>query len=67
MSLCFRSLDLKIKSYVDVDLAGEVDNSKNIIMFIYTLGNTNMCWALKLQNIIAQSIIEVEYKCNLSC
>jgi hypothetical protein len=48
ISLCFRSLDLKIQSYVDVDLTGEVDNNKNTIMFIYILGNTNMCWALKL-------------------
>jgi hypothetical protein len=46
---------------VDVDLAGDVDSRKSTTRFVYTLGGTAVCWASKLQKIVAFSTTEAEY------
>jgi hypothetical protein len=61
MSLCFAGADLKLQGYVDADLAGDVDSRKSTTGFVYTLGGTAVCWASKLQKIVAISTIEAEY------
>jgi hypothetical protein len=61
MSLCFTGANLKLQGYVDADLAGDVDNMKSTIGFVYTLGGTCVCWASKLQKIVAISTTEAKY------
>jgi len=61
MSLCFTGADLKLQGYVDADLAGDVDSRKSTTGFVYTLGGTAVCWASKLQKIVALSTTEAEY------
>ena len=60
-SLCFTKSDLKLQGYVDADLAGDIDTRKSTTGFVYTLGNTAVCWASKLQKIVALSTTEAEY------
>ncbi len=57
-SLCFTGADL---NYVDADLAGDVDSRKSTTGFVYTLGGTAVCWASKLQKIVAISTTEAKY------
>jgi len=61
MSLCFTGANLKLQGYVDVDLASDVDSRKSTTGFVYTLGGIAVCWASKLQKIVAISTTEVEY------
>jgi hypothetical protein len=61
MSLCFTRADLKLQDYVDADLAGNVDSRKSTTGFVYTLSGTAVCWASKLQKIVALSTTEAEY------
>ena len=60
-SLCFGTSDLKLKGYVDVDLAGDIDSKKNITGFVFTLGGTTISWGLNLQKVVALSTTETEY------
>ena len=59
--LYFVGASLKLQGYVDVDLAGDIDNRKSTIGFVFTLGGTFISWASNLQKIVALSTIEVEY------
>jgi len=52
---------LKLHGYVDTDLTGDIDSRKSTTGLIYTVGNTTICWALKLQKIVSLSIKEAEY------
>lgn len=38
MTLCFRSGDMRLEGFVDVDTVGDVDNRKSITRYVYTLG-----------------------------
>jgi hypothetical protein len=60
-SLCFTGVDMKLQGSVDVDLAGDVDSKKSTTGFVYTLGGTAVCWASKLQKIVALSTTIAEY------
>lgn len=42
MKLSFKSGDMNLKGYVDTDLAGNVNNRKNIVQYAYTLSDTTM-------------------------
>jgi hypothetical protein len=46
---------------VDTDLTGDIDSRKSTTGLIYTVANTTICWALKLQKIVSLSIKEAEY------
>jgi ATP-binding cassette subfamily B (MDR/TAP) protein 1 len=61
ISFRFRKSNLKLNGYMDTDLTGDIYSKKSTIGFIYTLGNTTICWALKLQKIVSLSITEAEY------
>ncbi|PKA50578.1 Retrovirus-related Pol polyprotein from transposon TNT 1-94 [Apostasia shenzhenica] len=47
--------------YVDSDYAGDLDKRRSTTEFIFTLGEGPISWKATLQNIVALSIIEVEY------
>ena len=60
-SLCFTGADMKLTSYVDFDLASDVDTRKSTTGYVYTLGGTAVSWVSRLQKIVALSTTEVEY------
>ena len=59
--LCFTSASLKLQGYIDVDFAGGIDNRKNTIGFVFTLGSIAISQVSNLQKIVTLSIIETEY------
>lgn len=61
MTLCFKSGDIALKGYVDVDLAGKDDDRKSTTGNVYTLRGTAMSWVSQLQKIVALSTTEAEY------
>ena len=52
---------MKMKGFVDADLAGDIDSRKSTIGFVFILGGTSISWASNLQKIVALFTIEVEY------
>ena len=52
---------LKLKGFVNVDLAGDIDNRKNTIGIVFTLGGTTISWDSNLQKVVALSTTEAEY------
>ena len=40
--LCFIGASLKLQGYVDADFAGDIDNRKSTIGFVFTLGGTTI-------------------------
>ena len=60
-ALCFKGGDTILTSYVDVDLAGNVDIRRSTTGYVYTLGGTAVSWGSQLQKIVALSTTEVEY------
>ncbi|KAE8706604.1 putative potassium transporter 12 [Hibiscus syriacus] len=50
-----------IGSYVDTDLAGNVDIRRSMTWYVYTLGGTAVSWVSQLQKIVALSTTEAEY------
>ena len=61
LALCFKQSNLGLQSYVDADMAGDVDGKKSTTGYVYTLGDTTISWVSKLQKIVALSTTEVEY------
>ena len=59
--LCFTNASLKLQGYIDVDFAGGIDNRKNTIGFVFTLGSIAISQVSNLQKIVTLSIIETEY------
>ena len=61
LALCFKQSDLGLQGYVDADMAGDVDDRKSSIGYVYTLGGTTISWVSKLQKKVTLSITEAEY------
>ena len=61
MTLYFRSGDMKLEGFVDVNLTEDVDNKNNTIGYVYTLGRTMVSQVSQLQKFVALSAIEEEY------
>jgi hypothetical protein len=57
-ALCFEGLDIVLHGYVDSDMAGDKDNRRNTTWYVFTVGGTKVSWILKLQKVVALSIIE---------
>jgi hypothetical protein len=60
-ALCFGGLDTFLQEYVDSDMAGDKDNRRSTIGYIFTIGGTTVSCISKLQNIVSLSTIEAEY------
>ena len=46
---------------MDADYAGNIDNKKNTIGYVFTLGSTAISWASQLQKIVTLSTTKAEY------
>ena len=57
----FHKFKLEASRLYGCHFASVIDSRKSTIGFVYTLGNTVVYWALKLQKIVALSTIKVEY------
>ena len=60
-SLCFGKGKVTLQGFFDADLSGDVDSSKSMSGYIYTIGGTTMSWMSKLQKCVSLSSTEVEY------
>ena len=61
--LCFATKvgDLKLRRYTDADWGGDLDESRSISGYVFTLGGGAISWCSKKQDCIALSTMEAEY------
>ena len=59
--LCFTGASLKLQSYVDADLTGNIDSRKSTTWFVFTLGGTTISWPSHIKKIVALSTTVVKY------
>ena len=50
-----------LQSYVDSDLAGDIDTRRSTTGYVFTIGGAAMSWVSRLQKINALYTIEAEY------
>ena len=50
-----------MEGYIDVDMAGDLDDKKSTSEFLLTFVEGAMSWQLKLQKCVALSTTKVEY------
>lgn len=50
-----------LRGYVDVDLAGEIDNKKSTTRYVSTLGSVVVIWVSQLQKMVTISTTKAEY------
>ena len=53
--------------YSDSDWAGDIDNKKSTMSFVFFMGDTIYTWSLNKQFIITLSTCEAAYITNISC
>ncbi|KAG8502733.1 hypothetical protein CXB51_000654 [Gossypium anomalum] len=53
--------NMKLIGYANSDWVGSIDDMKSTSGYLFTLGSAIFCWSSKKQNVVAQSIDEVEY------
>jgi len=61
MLLCYDGTDVHLHGYVYSDFAGDADNRKSIIGYVFTLRSGAMSWVLRLRKIVTLSTTEAEY------
>jgi len=59
--------DYKLVGYNDSDWAGDGDDRKSTISFVFFMGNTSFTWMSKKQPIVTLSTCEAEYVATTSC
>ena len=60
-SLCFGKGKVTLQGFVDADLGGDVDSSRSISGYIYTIGGTTVSWMSRLHKCVSLSSTEAEY------
>ena len=60
-ALFFGGSDTVLQGYIDVDRAGDKDNMRSTIGYVFTMGGTIVSWISKLQQGVALSTTEAEY------
>ena len=53
-----RGDDFKIRGYCDSDYASDLDRSRSITGYIYTIGGNTESWSSSLQEVVALSTTE---------
>ena len=61
ISLCLGKGKVTLQGFVDTDLGGDVDLSKILSGYIYTIGGTAVSWMSRLQKCVSLSSSEAEY------
>ena len=60
MVLCYQSVDLKLKGYIDADWGGDLDKYRSTSGYVFTLGRGPISWCSKKQDCIVFSTMEAE-------
>ena len=60
-ALCFGGSNIALQGYVDANMAGDRDNKRITIGYVFTVGGTPVSWVSKIQSVVALSTIEAEY------
>jgi len=60
-ALCFGGSSIDLQGYVDADMAGDRDNRRSTIGYVFTIGGTTISWVSKLQSVVALSTTKAEY------
>ena len=59
VALCYGA-NFTIKSFVDLDFAGDLDKRKSTSRYVFTLAGGAVSWVSKLQTVLALSTTEAE-------
>jgi len=60
-ALCFGGSNIALQGYVDADMAGDRDNKRSMIGYVFTIDGTAISWVSKLQSVVAFSTTKAEY------
>jgi len=60
-ALCLGGSNISLQGYVDADMAGDRDNKRSTIGYVFTVGGTAVIWVSKLQSVVSFSTMEAEY------
>lgn len=62
VNLTFRKgEDLRVRGYCDSDYASDLDKSRSITGYVFTVGGNTVSWRSSLQKAVALSTTEAEY------
>jgi hypothetical protein len=53
--------DLLVVGYVDADYAGDLDDRRSTMGYVFTLARRPICWKFMIQSTVAMSTTEAEY------
>ena len=59
-ALCFGGSDTILQGYVDANMAGDKDNMRSTIGYVFIMGGIAVSWISKLQQVVALSTTESE-------
>ena len=60
-ALCFGGSDTVLQGYVDVGMAGDKDNGRRTIGYVFTMGGKVVSWISNLQQVVALLTMEAKY------
>jgi len=52
-ALYFGGSNTTLQGYVDLDMAGDIDNKRSTIGYAFIVGGTTVSWILKLKKVVA--------------
>ncbi|MCO5557722.1 hypothetical protein L7F22_011293 [Adiantum nelumboides] len=61
MCICYGSQELSVMGYRDSDYAGDLDNKRSTLRYVFTMAGGTVSWRFKLQTCVTQSTTEAEY------
>ena len=59
--LCFGGKDTLLRGYTDFDMAGNLDNRRSTIGYVFTFFGAAISWASKLQQVVSLSTTKAKY------
>ncbi|MCO5552235.1 hypothetical protein L7F22_005747 [Adiantum nelumboides] len=61
MYICYGSQELSVMGYTDSDYAGDLDNRRCTLGYVFTMAGGVVSWRSRLQTCVTQSTTEAEY------
>ena len=60
-ALCFGGPNIVLQGYIDADMAGDQDNRRITIWYVFIMDGTTVSWISKLQQVVALSTTKAHY------